>query len=185
MLGADGAALQKTVDHGVIPAVEQLPVGLQSEPRRRPQHQTDHQAASCRPRHTSQQPPTIASSSRMFTFPCQEFVTDYVMSFRNEVAAFCDQVVEQKGNVHGRTLTAIRARISRFHSMNVFDRYGVASQLDQLKQQIAGLTGQDLDQQPDVAAKLSEACAKLREQMLAPDSVSQLTGRLRRRVVLE
>jgi len=67
----------------------------------------------------------------------------------------------------------------------VFDDSAAAAQLDQLKQQISGLTGQDLDQQPDVAAKLSEACAKLQEQMLSPDSVSALTGRLRRRVVLD
>ncbi len=116
---------------------------------------------------------------------CQEFVTGYVMSFRHEVAAFCAQVVEQNGNVHGRTLTAIRDRISRFHEMNVFDDTDAAAQLDQLKEQISGLTGQDLDQQPDVAAKLSAACAKLQQQMLAPGSVSQLTGRLRRRVVLD
>ena len=88
---------------------------------------------------------------------CQEFVADYVMSFRKEVAAFCEQVVLQQGQVHGRTLTAMRDRIDRFHAMNVFGDNDAASNLDQLKQQIAGLTGQDLAQNTDVAAKLSEA----------------------------
>ena len=116
---------------------------------------------------------------------CQEFVADYVMSFRKEVAAFCEQVVEHQGQVHGRTLTAIRDRIERFHAMNVFGDSDAASKLDQLKQQIAGLTGQDLAENTDVAAKLSEACSLLRDQMLSTESVSALTGRLRRRVVLE
>ncbi len=115
---------------------------------------------------------------------CQEFVRDYVVSFRQEVAGFCQQVVECGGKVHGRTLNAIRDRISRFHQMNIFDDSAAATQLEGLRQQIGGLSGQDLAEQPDVAAKLSEACAKLQEQMLAPEAVSAVTGRLRRRVVL-
>ena len=35
---------------------------------------------------------------------CQQFVEQYVLGFRHEVAAFCDQVVAQKGQVHGKTL---------------------------------------------------------------------------------
>ena len=45
--------------------------------------------------------------------------------------------------------------------------------------------GQDLSQQPDVAAKLSQACQTLKSHILSPGSVSQLTGRLKRRVVLD
>ena len=60
-----------------------------------------------------------------------------------------------------------------------------ASKLTQLKQQIAGLTGEDLAQQPDVAASLSRACVALKANILNPDAVSQLTGRLKRRVVLD
>jgi len=50
---------------------------------------------------------------------------------------------------------------------------------------IAGLTGQDLAQQPDIADKLSRACQTLKDHILSSDSVSQLTGRLKRRVVLD
>jgi hypothetical protein len=115
---------------------------------------------------------------------CQQFVEQYVLGFRKEVAEFCDQVIAQKGQVHGRTLTAIRDRIDRFHAMNVFGDGDAASKLANLKQQIAGLTGQDLAQQPAVAEKLSRACQTLKNHILNPDSVSQLTGRLKRRVVL-
>ena len=33
---------------------------------------------------------------------CQEFATDYVMAFRQEVAEFCDQVIDAGGKVHGK-----------------------------------------------------------------------------------
>ena len=115
---------------------------------------------------------------------CQQFVSEYVLSFRQEVAAFCDQVIRQQGQVHGKTLNAIRDRIARFHAMNVFGDGEAASKLAALKQQISGLTGQDLAQQPDVAAKLSAACQSLKADILDPGSISQLTGRLKRRVVL-
>ncbi len=114
---------------------------------------------------------------------CQQFVEQYVVGFRKEVAGFCDQVVGQKGQVHGKTLNAIRDRIDRFHAMNVFGDGDAADRLARLKQQISGLTGQDLAQQPDVAAKLSAACRALKNQILDPTSVSALTGRLKRRVV--
>ena len=116
---------------------------------------------------------------------CQEFVEQYVLGFRNEVAEFCDQVITQKGQVHGKTLNAIRSRIDRFHAMNVFGDADAAAKLDQLKQQISGLTGQDLAQQPDVASKLSRACQALKNHIRDPEAVSQLTGRLKRRVVLD
>jgi len=116
---------------------------------------------------------------------CQQFVAEYVLSYRKEVAEFCDQVIEQKGQVHGKTLSAIRRKIDHFHAMNVFGDADAASKLTQLKQQIAGLTGEALAQQPDVAASLSRACAALKDNILNPDTVSQLTGRLKRRVVLD
>jgi len=116
---------------------------------------------------------------------CRQFVEQYVLGFRREVAAFCEQVIEQKGAVHGKTLTAIRDRIDRFHAMNVFGDGDAADKLTRLKQQIAGLTGQHLAEHPDVAARLTQACQTLRTHILAPDAVSQLTGRLKRRVVLE
>jgi hypothetical protein len=87
--------------------------------------------------------------------------------------------------VHGKTLTAIRDRIDRFHAMNVFGDADAATRLQRLKAQIQGLTGQDLAQQPAVAAKLSQACQALKNQILDPANVSQLTGRLKRRVVLD
>ena len=116
---------------------------------------------------------------------CQQFVEQYVLGFRNEVGEFCDQVISAKGQVHGKTLTAIRDRIDRFHTMNVFGDADAATKLTKLKQQIAGVTGQDLAQQPDVASKLSRACQSLKNHILDPDAVSQLTGRLKRRVVLD
>ncbi|MBN2446224.1 MAG: hypothetical protein JXO22_05845, partial [Phycisphaerae bacterium] len=116
---------------------------------------------------------------------CQQFVEQYVLGFRREVAEFCAQVIAEQGQVHGKTLTAIRDRIDRFHAMNIFGDNDAAMKLARLKQQIAGLTGQDLANQPDVAARLTQACQTLRNQILHPAAVSQLTGRLKRRVVLE
>ena len=116
---------------------------------------------------------------------CQEFVEQYVLGFRGEVAEFCDQVTTAKGQVHGKTLNAIRDRIDRFHAMNVFGDADAATKLTRLKQQIAGLSGQDLAQQPNVAQKLSRACQALKNHILNPDAVSQLAGRLKRRVVLD
>jgi hypothetical protein len=116
---------------------------------------------------------------------CQEFVEGYVLGFRKEVAEFCDQVISQKGQVHGKTLTAIRDRIDRFHAMNVFGDSDAATKLTRLKQQIAGLSGQDLTQQPVVAEKLSRACQALKAHILNPEHLSTLTGRLKRRVVLD
>jgi hypothetical protein len=52
-----------------------------------------------------------------------------------------------------------------------------------MKQRIGGLSGQDLAQQPAVAAKLSPACQLLKNQILDPANVNALTGRLKRRVV--
>jgi len=116
---------------------------------------------------------------------CQQFVEGYVLGFRSEVAEFCDQVIGAKGQVHGKTLNSIRDRIDRFHAMNVFGDADAAQKLTRLKQQIGGLTGQDLAQQPDVAAKLSRACQALKNHILDPANVSALTGRLKRRVVLD
>jgi methyl-accepting chemotaxis protein len=105
--------------------------------------------------------------------------------FRSEVGEFCDQVIAQQGKVHGKTLNAIRDRIDRFHQMNVFGDQDAAQKLARLKAQISGLTGQDLAQQSDVAAKLNRACQTLKNTMLDAAKVSQLTGRLKRRVVLD
>ena len=69
--------------------------------------------------------------------------------------------------------------------MNVFADADAATKLSRLKQRIAGLTGQDLAQQPDIAAQFTPACQTLKDHILSPDSVSQLTGRLKRRVVLD
>lgn len=116
---------------------------------------------------------------------CQQFASDYVMAFRQEVAEFCDQVIDAGGKVHGKTLQAIRRKIEHFHAMNIFNDADTAAQLNELKNQIFGLTGETLKEQPDLAAKLSEACAVLKKELLDPSSVPTLTGRLKRRVVLE
>ena len=116
---------------------------------------------------------------------CQEFAADYVMAFRNEVAEFCDQVIDAGGKVHGKTLQAIRRKIEHFHAMNIFNDADTAAQLNELKTQIFGLTGETLKEQPDLATKLSEACAVLKQELLDPSGVSSLTGRLKRRVVLD
>jgi hypothetical protein len=118
---------------------------------------------------------------------CQQFASDYVMAFRQEVAEFCDQVIDAGGKVHGKTLQAIRRKIEHFHAMNVFNDAETAAQLNELKNQLFGLTGETLKEQPDLAAKLSQACTVLKQELLDPNSVSSLTGRidLKRRVVLD
>jgi hypothetical protein len=84
---------------------------------------------------------------------CQQFVKGYVLSFRREVAESCDQVIAAKGQVHCKTSNAIRDRIDRFYATSVFGDGDAAAKLDQPKKEISGLTGQDLAQQPDEAAK--------------------------------
>lgn len=112
-------------------------------------------------------------------------MSDYVLALRREVAAFCDQVIESGGQVHGRTLQAIRRRIDRFHAMNIFDDADTAAQLAKLKAQLAGVTGEDLAQQPALAESLHRACELLRKEVRDEAAVSALSGRLTRRVVLE
>jgi hypothetical protein len=116
---------------------------------------------------------------------CQQFAADYVLAFRKEVATFCDQVIGAGGKVHGKTLQAIRRKIEHFNAMNVFNDAETAEQLRQLKTQLFGVTGEDLASQPDLAEKLSQACAVLKQELLDPNSVSAVTGRLKRRVVLD
>ena len=127
----------------------------------------------------------LAQMKRSLQAECQEFVADYVTAFRREVAAFCDQVTEAGGKVHGKTLQAIRRKIDHFHVMDVFEDADAAAQLRQLKTQIHGVTGEDLAQQPALAEQLNQACAALKSEILDPGSVSALTGRLKRRVVLD
>lgn len=116
---------------------------------------------------------------------CEQFTAEYVLTFRTEVAEFCDQVIAANGQVHGKTLQAIRRRIDHFHAMNVFNDADTAAQLNELKTQLFGVTGEELKEQPDLAEKLSQACALLKQEILDPGSVSALTGRLKRRVVVE
>jgi hypothetical protein len=127
----------------------------------------------------------LAQMKQNLQAECQQFASDYVMAFRQEVAEFCDQVIDAGGKVHGKTLQAIRRKIEHFHAMNIFNDADTAAQLNELKNQIFGLTGETLKEQPDLAQKLSEACAVLKQELLDPNSVSSLTGRLKRRVVLD
>jgi hypothetical protein len=69
--------------------------------------------------------------------------------------------------------------------MNIFGDSDAATRLAWLKQQIAGVTGQDLAQQPAVAEQLHNACQALRDHILNPKNVSEVTGRLKRRIVLD
>ena len=103
----------------------------------------------------------------------QQFVAQYVLGFRKEVAEFCNHVISAKGQVHGKTLNAIRDRIDKFHSMNVFDDVDASAKLTQPQQQIQGLSGQDLAQQPEVAQKLSRAGQALQTHTPNSDSVRQ------------
>ncbi len=116
---------------------------------------------------------------------CYEFVEGYILSFRQEVAEFCDQVIAPKGQVRGRTLNSIRDRIDRFHAMNVFGDADTAAKLAQLKHQIASLTGQDLAQQPDVGARLSAACTGDQEHGARSGKRQQADGAAETRVVLD
>ncbi|MBU0609160.1 MAG: DUF3150 domain-containing protein, partial [Armatimonadetes bacterium] len=127
----------------------------------------------------------LAAMKSNLAAECQQFVAEYVLAFRQEVAAFCDQVIAANGQVHGKTLQAIRRKIDHFHAMNIFADADTAAQLQKLKAQIHGLTGEQLAEQPKLAEKLSQACALLKAEVLDADSVSALTGRLKRRVVLD
>lgn len=116
---------------------------------------------------------------------CRQFAAEYVVAFRKEVGDFCDQVVQAGGKVRSRTLQAIRRRIDAFGSMNVFNDSQAEAGLQQLRQKLFGITGETLKRQSDMAARLSEACKNLRQDLLDPDNISSLTGRLKRRVVLD
>ena len=54
-----------------------------------------------------------------------------------------------------------------------------------LQAELFSITGKNLNEQPDLAEKLSQACAALKNELLDPNSVSSLTGRLKRRVILD
>ncbi len=56
---------------------------------------------------------------------------------------------------------------------------------DDLDNIVAFITGQGLAQQPAAAEQLQKACQALRTHILSPENVSALTGRLKRRVVLD
>jgi hypothetical protein len=127
----------------------------------------------------------LAQMKQNLQSECQQFAADYVMAFRKEVAEFCNQVIEANGKVHGKTLQAIRRKIDHFQAMNIFNDAETAEQLKQLKAQLFGVTGEELAKQPDLAEKLSQACAVLKQEVLDPSSVSAVTGRLKRRVVLD
>ncbi len=127
----------------------------------------------------------LAAMKSNLAAECQQFVGEYVLAFRHEVAEFCDHVIAAGGKVHGKTLAAIRRRIEHFHAMNIFGDADTAAQLQKLKAQIHGLTGEDLAQQPKLAAKLSQACNLLKAEVLDADGISELTGRLKRRIILD
>jgi hypothetical protein len=59
---------------------------------------------------------------------------------------------------------------------NVFGDADAAQKLARLKAQVSGLTGQDLSQQPDVAAKLKRACKTLKNTMLDAAKVQKASG---------
>ena len=116
---------------------------------------------------------------------CREFVAEYVTAFRLEVAGFCEQVIQAKGQIHGRTMQAIRRKIEHFHTMNVFDDADAAGHLRRLQAQITGVTGEDLVQRPELARQLTRACQLIRGDLSNADAISALAGRLKRRVVID
>jgi hypothetical protein len=62
-------------------------------------------------------------------------------------------VIDAGGKVHGKTLQAIRRKIEHFHAMNIFNDADTAAQLNELKNQIFGLTGETLKEQPDLGGE--------------------------------
>lgn len=127
----------------------------------------------------------FAQMKQNLTRECQPFANDDVLTFRQEVAEFCGQVIDAGGMVHGVACQAIRRKIEHFHTMNIFNGADAAAQLNELKSQIFGLTGETLKEQLDLADKLSQACATLKQELLNPSSVSSLTGLLKRQAVLD
>jgi hypothetical protein len=111
-------------------------------------------------------------------------VDKHVLSFRRQRTEFGDQSFAEGGAAHGNPSTAIRDRIDQFHATSVPGDADAAIWLRKLNAHIHGLTGQGLAQQPDVAAKLSQACQALEIHILDPASIRQLAG-LKRRVVLD
>jgi hypothetical protein len=116
---------------------------------------------------------------------CQQFASDYVMAFRQEVAEFCDQVIDAGGKVHGKTLQAIRRKIEHFHAMNIFNDADTAEQLNELKNQIFGLTGEDAEGAAGLGGEAERGLRRAQAGVAGSEQCRRLTGRLKRRVVLD
>lgn len=80
--------------------------------------------------------------------------------------------------------TIVWGRSNQTETTQELPRSGTAK-LAQLKSQIVGLTGEELAQKPEVALQLHSACSLLRREIMDESSLSSLTGRLKRRVVLD
>ena len=116
---------------------------------------------------------------------CATFVASYIEHFRGQVAEFCDQVVEAKGAVHGKTLSALKKRIAEFQSLNVFGDLEADTKLDELKAALGDYSGQDVKSRPILANSIAAACKSVSDYVLDADNVSEVAGRLKRRVVLD
>ena len=115
---------------------------------------------------------------------CNQFVDEYVRNFRNLAAEFCTQVIEQNGEVHGKTLTSIRVKIEKFRQMNIFEDNVVVSQLKQLENQIKDLDGVKLRGNRDAQTALVDACKVIKQSVLDEAAILKVTERQKRRIVM-
>ena len=116
-----------------------------------------------------------------------EFVSDYIDSFRGEITKFCEHVAENKGALHGKSVNAIIDRIDRFKSMNIFGDDEIASQLGSLKDQLNDAKSLNLrhDTSASVAAAIAKSCKVLNNEVADVVKKAEITSKIQRRIILD
>ena len=116
-----------------------------------------------------------------------EFVNDYIGSFRDEVSKFCQYVADNKGALHGKSINAIINKIDRFKMMDIFGDDEVASKLGILKDQLIDAKGLNLkhDTSSSVAAAIAKSCKVLNDEATDTVKKAEITSKIKRRIILD
>lgn len=97
-----------------------------------------------------------------------QFVSEYVDTFRQEVIGFCDHILEHNGAIHGKTVNRIGDAIERFSNMNIFGDDEVAHRLSELKTALLTAKGHCLTKEKNlvIATTIADKCAIIKDQIV-------------------
>lgn len=116
----------------------------------------------------------------------QQFIEEYISAFRQEVKAFCQKVIDNKGVVHGKTVNMIMDKIDRFKNMNIFDDNDIVSKLSVLKDQLLDAKGVVLknEENASIAAALSDACKQIHADVDNTLTQAEVANKAKRRILI-